>query len=625
MKKKILFVALTSLILMILLLTCACGNNQGTDTNTDTGTQGGDTEGDAPTEITYTVRVVDYKGNPVSSGLFVQLYNNGHEVGSMKKANSNGEASFVLPQGEYTYELILTDDEIEYDKENVTLTKESPTKEVMLYSLPEDKSYIIYPYDGETMDTYQHNAKFVGEGATLVDIDGTTYYVFQPTRGGVYKFSYISNSKIDIGYYGGSEHYVSHSPMSEPVPTVAVLDGIRYALTLKESDEGGDTYIGIDEELGEEIEVKIDHNAQKVIFTISENEIFEYSYTVVDGTMTLKGNGMPVASIVREHLEFSIEVKDTGISSAETGTTRIIIGVKSSKANSAILVVDRVSDPSQKIPRLDYLPIQVPDEICKYSYLNLTLKNVDITDKNLKIVYNSQDTLYHLGTIDGPIVLVRIASDSAYIASFVKMCETAALCGIIKDENGNILRMETYNQLISAYEEKCDDSGVVPLTSEILYMINNVASHNSWFEGDRCIFREPSQTAPDGTVIEGALIDFVPENAQYFACCYLEKNDIGTEDKKATITNTATEKDILAFLQSGQTIYIKSTRQEKSTLKITNAQSIKVSFDGEQFTANEDGIIEILFDGNKPIEFSITNEGANDESVAFTFVTFTEE
>lgn len=624
MKRKILFVALTSLILMILLFTCACGNNQGTDTNTDTGTQGGDTEGDAPTEITYTVRVVDYKGNPVTSGLFIQLYNNGHEIGSMKKANSNGEASFVLPQGEYTYELILTDDKIEYDKENVTLTKEKPTKEVMLYSLPENKNYTIYPFDSETQETYQYNAKFVGEGATLVDINGISYYVFQPTRGGVYKFSYICDSQIMIGYYGGSEHYVAKSTLTDPNPTMVVINGIRYILSQKSQNGNKTTYIGIDEELGEEIEVAIDNSSKRVTFTLSDNEAYEYTYTFTDGAMTLSGKNSPVASIACEYKEFTIEVKDTGISSAETGTTRVIIGLSASSKTSAILTVERISDPAKEIPKMDYLPVEVPKTDSNYSYLNLGLKDVDITDKELKIVYG-QDKLFHLGTEDGPIVLVRIASDNKYRPSFATMCETAALCGTIKDENGNTLRIEVYNDLVSKYAEKCDDAGVTPLTKEILYAINNIASHNSWFEGEGCIFKVGGGTDEDGNVIEGTLIDFVPENAQYFACCYLEPNGFGTEEKRVQITDSASEKDLLILAEAQSSVYVKSTRQIKSTLVIKNAQNLTVLVGGEEFLADEDGVITIIFDGTAPIEFTINNVSTNNEDVVFTFTTYTEE
>ncbi|MBQ4108161.1 MAG: hypothetical protein IJC80_02035, partial [Clostridia bacterium] len=89
MKNKIFTALITVLLLTLCMLFASCsGNGGGTETNTnsDTNTDTGSSE------IVYTVKVVDYTGAPVSSGLFVQLYKDGEELGSMKKSNRDGEA-----------------------------------------------------------------------------------------------------------------------------------------------------------------------------------------------------------------------------------------------------------------------------------------------------------------------------------------------------------------------------------------------------------------------------------------------------------------------------------------------------------------------------------------------------
>ena len=521
-----------------MLFASCSGNGGGTETNTnsDTNTDTGSSE------IVYTVKVVDYTGAPVSSGLFVQLYKDGEELGSMKKSNRDGEASFTLEKGEYTFELVLTDETVTYDKESCVLTEKNPTKEIMLYSELGDREFTMYPYDSESGERYEYRAKFVEEGATLVDIDGMTYYVFEPTRGGVYKFSYISDVALTIGYFGGSEHYV-----------------------------------------------------------------FEQS------------------SVEVKDRAFEIEVKDSGVSSGFTGTTRIIIGVRSLVVDSCILTVERVSDPTAETPKIDYLPIEYPSEKCVYSYLNANLVDVDITDKDLSIVYSAQDGFFHLGDENGPVVLMRITSASKYIAPFSEICETAALYGSIYGEDGKLLRTEVYNNMFLTYAEKCDDTGVVPLTRELLYAVTNIGNHSGWFEGDRTIFTVGAGSEDDGTVIEGTRLEVPIENAPYFACCYLEANNSGTSsDKRITLTDTTEPKEMLAALDGGATLYFKGARLTKTTLTISEADGLKVIFSGEEYAPNEKGIIEISFDGISLIEFELVNTGKTRVDAKITYTTFIE-
>ena len=139
------------LLALVLVLTSCGGGNTNTETNTEEESQ----------EITYSVKVVDYKGEPISSGLFVQLYKDGEALGSMKKANKDGEATFTLEKGEYTYELIMTDDTLTYDKENAKLTAKKPSREVMLYRELTDKKMTVAPYDAVLGERVEKEAYFI--------------------------------------------------------------------------------------------------------------------------------------------------------------------------------------------------------------------------------------------------------------------------------------------------------------------------------------------------------------------------------------------------------------------------------------------------------------------------------
>ena len=537
MKRKIFIVLLLALTLAFSVLLISCGE---TDTSTDTDTSANTNSDTESTEATYTVKVVKFNGEPVSSGLFVQLYKDGEEFGSMKKANKNGEASFTVEKGEYTFELVMTDETVTYDKASCVLTEKNPSKEIMLYQELGTREFVMYPYDSELGERYEYCAKYVNEGATLVPIEGMTYYVFEPTRGGIYKFSYIADVAITIGYYGASEHYV-----------------------------------------------------------------FEES------TVEIKDRA------------FEIEIKDSGVSSEYTGTTRVIIGLRSLAVDSCILTIDRVGDPVAEIPRIDYLPIEYPSEKCVYSYLNATLVDVDITKEDLSIAYNAQDGFYHYGDENGSIVLMRITTASKYIASFSKILETAPLYGSIYGADGNIIRVESYTDMFFKYAEMCDDAGVVPLTRELLYAVTNIGKHNGWFEGDNTIFTTGAGSTEDGTVIEGTRLDVPEKNAPYFACCYLEPNNLGkTTDKRISLTDTTEPKEMIAIIDAGESLYFKGARLTKTTLQIKDAKDLKVIFNGTEYTPNESGIIEINFDGIAIIEFELVNNGEISKDAKITYTTF---
>ncbi len=529
MKKRIIIALFASCLLICSLLLVACGNNNDTSTNTNTNEE-------ETSEITYTVKVVDYKGAPISSGLFVQLYKDGEALGSMKKANKDGEASFTLEKGEYTYEIILADDTLTYDKENVKLTAKAPSKEVMLYKELGEEKITIAPYDEKIGDRVEKDAYFIEEGATLVPIDGMTYYIFQPTRGGIYRFSYISDVAITIGYYGRSDF------------------------------------------------------------------VLDYSIAEV------------------ENRAFEVEITDGGVSSGIGGTTRMVIGVKSLAVDSCVLTIERISDPKQELPRIDYAPLEVPKDKQIYDFLNSKLVDLDVTDKDLKVVYSANDGFYHYGTEDGPVVLVRIKTPSKYIASFYTICETTNLYKIIKDEGGTPIRMEIYNQMIGAYAEVCDDSGVVPLTKELEYAIKNIGEQLGWW-GDNPIFKVGDDILEDGTMVDGEVLDVPVENAWLFACCYLETTSAGTEEQKITIKDTVEEKQYNLILEKDATLYLKSTNKASATITIENAQNITLIYAGNEYVADQKGTIELLLTAEDGFDFAIKNTGESTE-LSFTFVTY---
>ncbi len=213
---------------------------------------------------------------------------------------------------------------------------------------------------------------------------------------------------------------------------------------------------------------------------------------------------------------FHLNIKDDNIGHNGTGTAQYIISVSADTDLSCVLKIVREDNYVRDIidePWQDIMPSKALTPFVPSSPINENnLVNIDLTDPSLTIVFNESDGYYHLGSATGPLVLVRISSESDYIASFTEMCETDRLGAYIYDENGKFLRKESFNDLIAAYAEICDEvCGVCPLDKDLENMIKTVGGYKGWWN-----FSSGNHIFGDSVVPEA--------NAWLFACCYVAAN-----------------------------------------------------------------------------------------------------
>ena len=153
------------------------------------------------TTVTYTVNVVDANGDPVKNIIVSML---GKDV----VTNKNGVATYQLVPDNYTFTLkaISSAKEYVYD-ESLCVFSPSVTSVTVVFAEKLDQNLntrTIYANDKEYL------AAIVGEGTVQVSLapNDMTYFLFSPTRSGVFRFSATSSKgAVDIGYYGGI-HFV---------------------------------------------------------------------------------------------------------------------------------------------------------------------------------------------------------------------------------------------------------------------------------------------------------------------------------------------------------------------------------------------------------------------------------
>ena len=186
-KIKVLLLAITALLCMALL--CACGG-----------------------EADYQVKVMDANGNPYTAGVIVKFLQNGAEV-AMQPVDANGTATKTLKKGDYTLELVYTDNSVSgyFDPAAAVLSSNKTTLEITLYNTVSGEGEDLFVNDKD------YKAYYVSAGGTYLTVKKSdrNYFFFAPQEAGTYQIS-VDNKDMKLGYYG-SPYFVQAQSVEEIV------------------------------------------------------------------------------------------------------------------------------------------------------------------------------------------------------------------------------------------------------------------------------------------------------------------------------------------------------------------------------------------------------------------------
>ena len=194
------------LALLCLLAFSAC--TDGLPTETETPSRAEETT-DAPAAgAGYSVTVADYFGNGIKD-VIVKIMQNGDSV-AMKVTGEDGKVFFKIEDGEYGVELDFPSEttraSYEFDTSALKLTPDAPALTVTLYNVYSETEG-VQGYSHERNATIPRDAYKISEGAyRLQDLNTAdrTYFLFRPTRSGIYHIRVISDARFEFGYYGGN-------------------------------------------------------------------------------------------------------------------------------------------------------------------------------------------------------------------------------------------------------------------------------------------------------------------------------------------------------------------------------------------------------------------------------------
>ncbi len=216
---------------------------------------------------------------------------------------------------------------------------------------------------------------------------------------------------------------------------------------------------------------------------------------------------------------FQVNVIDGMIGTGDTGTASFVIGVDASSSKNCIIAIQRIGDPIKSIEDEPWTVYKTTVELKEYDLPEgAVIKEFDLTASTdtYNLVLNENVGFYHLNSVDGPLVLVRLDEDSDYIASFGTMLERSGVTKYFYDEKGEFVKKEDYSECLFEYLEYVDlDEGVYPMTEDLKYIIQQRGDHTGWWdiESSSYIFKD----------IDGNnLTDINPDIAWLLMSCYIE-------------------------------------------------------------------------------------------------------
>lgn len=267
-------------------------------------------------------------------------------------------------------------------------------------------------------------------------------------------------------------------------------------------------------------------SGERSYYLFTPTEAGKYQFSLISGEGTVSYLGAPHfvqdnhAADRNEDGSFYVNVKADMISTGETGTTVLVLGIDGS-SDSGILAIQRVGDPDWGVEDEPWHTYTPTIDLQSYTHdAAVKLGEFDLTaaDDAYTLVLGS-DNFYHLNTADGPLVLVRLGENSGgskYLADFETILNHSGVNKYFFDDNGEFVKKETYDQCLLAYFEVMDkDSGLYPLTEDLKYIIQMRADHTGWFDPDSAMYLFVDQ---NGDQVPG-----INENiAWLFMCCYAE-------------------------------------------------------------------------------------------------------
>ena len=236
------------------------------------------------------------------------------------------------------------------------------------------------------------------------------------------------------------------------------------------------------------------------VFEISADETLPLSIGYFGSTFFV----LPESTVPEENNAIRVEVYDDMVDNYA-----FVIGVHSEDValTECVLRVTYVGDREVSEDEMPWTDIMPKGEIASYQKPTGTLRPFDVTSTKLQAVFNPADGYYHVGSADGPVILLNLGNSSPYMDALTTVCNNMRLGVYVYDEDGKLVSKDSYNELLLAYSE-ASSGGYYPLDQTLANMLQVVGGYIGWYDASSPMYLFSEQPL------------LVPENAWLFACVY---------------------------------------------------------------------------------------------------------
>ena len=266
------------------------------------------------------------------------------------------------------------------------------------------------------------------------------------------------------------------------------------------------------------------------VFTPLQSGTYEFTVHNAQATIGLYGTPFFVYSestgeVTGEH-SFTTTISDSMIGDGTAGTTQLVIGVDAgADTEGCTISISRIAEyvpTPQEMPWTVYEPTHTPTDYTLPE--GLVIQEFDLTAA-YDLVFNEADGFYHLGSADGPVVLVRLYAPLTYGGSLGDILANINVGVYFYDEDGSFLYKELYNDCLLSYlgtlnkgmgsynyiGGKIDATyGVYPLNKDLEYIIKTFGESMGWWEKG------------SSNYLFDTVYGLNVESAWLFMCCYAE-------------------------------------------------------------------------------------------------------
>ena len=258
-------------------------------------------------------------------------------------------------------------------------------------------------------------------------------------------------------------------------------------------------------------------NEGRTYFLFAPDQAGNYEFGVEGNAAAVGYYGAPHFVQSTSALEVVNNKVQVSVSTGSLGST-LVIGLDYQGEANCVLTIERIGDAVKTIADEPWHTYMKTVELSPYTLpAGAVLKEFDLTAQSdaYKMVLNETDGFYHLDSADGPLVLVRLAGELEYMATYKTVLDRTGVVKYFFDEQGEFLRKESYSECLLEYIPCADeDDGVYPLTEDLKYIIQQSGDHSGWweFDGPGYIFMDEGGNK---------VANINPEIAWLFMCCYI--------------------------------------------------------------------------------------------------------